>query len=1050
MKNILHISDLHLSNVSSRGFYYKNAISITEKLITDAQSIESSRGIKFDTIFFTGDLAFSGSEEEYVLFDREIKSILLEKLSIDPSSFYIVPGNHDVSRKSVKIVDKNIRENKVEVLNELFTAVDDGVESWDRLKNYMAYDEKINSSNSDYILNGKLLKIKKITHKLYIAFVNSAWLAQDDHDRGNLYITSKQIDKISNAKIPKDASIILLAHHPLDWLNTSDREQFSSFLEKRTAMMCFGHMHNFKQKKEGSFKEDITLFLQAGTLDFRNENSGYSCILLNNSNSVSDGTIIYRKFDPKGDCFVNWLEYGNNGEFDFSTIDSLNFDSEKFVKASSRLLMQADKDLLINMGFPEEKKKSLRKFFTEPNFSDFDVTPHLNTTIKETAEIMSSNENLIIVGGPNSGRTSVLKYLFAKGLELQTHRNFESFSFYIDLKMESINTKGQFLQFLINQYFEEDLDTSFEEKIKRMVLSGNATIYIDNIDHPSPKSKQSIYEFINANKSCRYIFTSNFDYCNTLDEQLAKAGLSNYKCTSLGGLKRKNVRDIVSRWDDSIAINNQNSIYNEINKLIDNSQLPHNYFIYTMLLTIYEIKSEFEGILTEADIIENFIEILLKKHCVNTSKSKPQYKELLHFLGYISKDLYIKKTTKITYNETLSLALKFNTSTMYSYSVEHYIHPLIESGILKRENDQLFFSQPSFAYYSLSYFMKHDEELKTEIFNPDNLIDYDKVVEYFSAQNASSFETLEVIDKELTTQTMNLLHFYETTRAISINNYDLNNIQETPILDSFKADASNFAEQVEKFKADREKDDERLDEIYPLNPRDKENAAIFKKERSVDNKMKLYANTLSLYARVFRNTELSMDRDRTLDVFNKIIDGYVFFMKAFLISIDANYIIPILERQLKSFNDDNKKMTNENIAEILTALRMILPIVRSATPNYIQALICQNMTSKKPRIENILKIAKNESMDPIRKALLSYTLMDLKDENIRETVSDLLKEKNSLIAESLFLKINILVNTNYDLRSEDLRYLKSTLQNMVRQGKVPQRPNVDTYLSKLN
>ncbi|HDV9067809.1 TPA: hypothetical protein QIZ44_006122, partial [Klebsiella michiganensis] len=154
-----------------------------------------------------------------------------------------------------------------------------------------------------------------------------------------------------------------------------------------------------------------------------------------------------------------------------------------------------------------------------------------------------------------------------------------------------------------------------------------------------------------------------------------------------------------------------------------------------------------------------------------------------------------------------------------------------------------------------------------------------------SAQNASSFETLEIIDKELTTQTINLVSFFDSTRGVNINEYNLNNIQETPLLDSFKVDAANFAEEIERFKADRDKDDERLDEFSPLNPRDNENAEIFRKERNVDDKMKSYANTLSLYARVFRNTELSMDRDKTLAVFDKVIDGYVFFMKAFLISI---------------------------------------------------------------------------------------------------------------------------------------------------------------------
>ena len=346
--------------------------------------------------------------------------------------------------------------------------------------------------------------------------------------------------------------------------------------------------------------------------------------------------------------------------------------------------------------------------------------------------------------------------------------------------------------------------------------------------------------------------------------------------------------------------------------------------------------------------------------------------------------------------------------------------------------------------------MKHDDDLKNEIFHPENMTEYDKVIEYYSAQNASSFETLEIIDKELTTQTINLVSFFDSTRGVNINEYNLNNIQETPLLDSFKVDAANFAEEIERFKADRDKDDERLDEFSPLNPRDNENAEIFRKERNVDDKMKSYANTLSLYARVFRNTELSMDRDKTLAVFDKVIDGYVFFMKAFLISIDANYIIPVLEKQLNSFNDNNREITDEDISEILAALRMILPIVRSASPNYIQSLIGQNVNSKKPRIENIIRLARDKSIDPIKKALLTYTLMDIRDENIKEGVVALLKERNSLVTESLFLKMNMLINTNYDLRNEDIRYLKSTLQNMVVQGKVTQRHGLESYLNKLN
>ncbi|MDJ0476381.1 metallophosphoesterase, partial [Pantoea eucalypti] len=68
MKNIIHISDLHLSAVENRGFYYKDAIKVVDCLLLDLKEIEDSRSIKFDTIFFTGDLVNSGSKEEYTIF----------------------------------------------------------------------------------------------------------------------------------------------------------------------------------------------------------------------------------------------------------------------------------------------------------------------------------------------------------------------------------------------------------------------------------------------------------------------------------------------------------------------------------------------------------------------------------------------------------------------------------------------------------------------------------------------------------------------------------------------------------------------------------------------------------------------------------------------------------------------------------------------------------------------------------------------------------------------------------------------------------------------
>ncbi len=78
-------------------------------------------------------------------------------------------------------------------------------------------------------------------------------------------------------KIPLKSQVILLMHHPIDWLASQDSNLFSSFVEKYIDVILFGHMHEFRQIAEKSF-EDITIRLQAGTIDTKNTYSGYSLI----------------------------------------------------------------------------------------------------------------------------------------------------------------------------------------------------------------------------------------------------------------------------------------------------------------------------------------------------------------------------------------------------------------------------------------------------------------------------------------------------------------------------------------------------------------------------------------------------------------------------------------------------------------------------------------------------------------------------------------------------------------------------------------------------
>ncbi|HFO4434686.1 TPA: hypothetical protein ACHJY6_004833, partial [Escherichia coli] len=116
------------------------------------------------------------------------------------------------------------------------------------------------------------------------------------------------------------------------------------------------------------------------------------------------------------------------------------------------ILEKTDKDLLINIGISDEKKKSLRALFTEPNFLEFALGAMPSMEIKSTQELLEGRNNLVIVGNHSSGKTSLLKYLFIKSLEKQACKDFSNFAFFLDLNAIELNSLNTIVSALCTQY----------------------------------------------------------------------------------------------------------------------------------------------------------------------------------------------------------------------------------------------------------------------------------------------------------------------------------------------------------------------------------------------------------------------------------------------------------------------------------------------------------------------------------------------------------------------------------------------------------------------
>ena len=821
-------------------------------------------------------------------------------------------------------------------------------------------------------------------------------------------------------------------------------------------MFCYGHMHDFQQKSQESFSDGITLSLQAGTLDYRNENSGYSIISLSESNNLNDGRVLYRKYDKDSTLFSPWDARCKDGLFDFSTGDFIKFDSRKFSELSKNIISSINKELIVNTGLLKGQEKSISSLFVEPNLEtpSFCGMPTIKSTALSTIDaVFNAKGCSLILGGGTSGKTFLLKYMFFRGLERQVSHNFTRFYFYFDMADVDIKNKNNIMGFLCGQYHSSEIDSSFEHKVKTMIFSGNATIIIDNFSISDTRKYKYIIDFIEDNINCNYILSADEDSGVELSGCLSNIKEIELHLSSIGMLKRKDVRLIVKNWASLLPVTCENVIYNEVTKLVNNSQLPHNHFVYSMLLAIYENTQDINNILNESDVIENFIEVLLKKHCMDIPSSKPQYKTLIHFMGFVSKKYFENSSISRKSNEVFSDAIEFNKLTHNSFELNDYINPMISSGIMVRRNGFICFSQITFLYYFLSYFMKHDSELKNKILSDDKYLELDKVVEYFASQHSSDLSLLVFIKEKIDESKTLISSCISNEKGIDIENTSIDDLGGVSILD-VASSIEDIEDKIERIKIDRNKDDDKLDKVMPLNKNgnDKIN---FSESENINDDIRLdffvskLKHQLSLYSRVFRSTELVMDSEKVLSVYDDILSGYIYATKAAIVGLDDSFIIPMFIQRMS----EDKFMVDQNEIEkreIIRQLKALLSIVRSAMPNHIQNIMSYDLCSKKPRISNITESSLSNSSDYIKSCFMIYLLIDMNEGDIRKHVKSIMRYKQNFAKTTLFFKIMQMISRDYALTTSDIQFLKTTANKLVSDNKIGLKNKLELFNKALN
>jgi len=262
---LLHLSDIHFKHYINDTAVFDLDNDVRSSLERDLTSLIPQHG-KIDAVLIGGDIAFSGTPEEYAVADQWIAKIC-SIVHCDKEYVFPVPGNHDIHRSSISEIVSEIQQ-KVKTLtkrNDIDTTLEKYLKDSRMmatiiapLTNYDSFAQKYGGSLSE---NRSLYWEKELNDGqnliVKIKGINSA-LFSNNHDHPT---TSPLIIGTAQCTIgPEENKLnVILCHHPPSWL--ADGAQIQHDMCERASLLLFGHVHTLEIQRI-----DDTIMVSAGAL----------------------------------------------------------------------------------------------------------------------------------------------------------------------------------------------------------------------------------------------------------------------------------------------------------------------------------------------------------------------------------------------------------------------------------------------------------------------------------------------------------------------------------------------------------------------------------------------------------------------------------------------------------------------------------------------------------------------------------------------------------------------------------------------------------------
>lgn len=254
----LHISDIHFNRTTS----WRDSTSISSLIEHLRTVFQQDPTLRPDLIICTGDLAYgeiSASplvdqyKEAEAFFNCLLEACGEPNRPLPTERLFVVPGNHDVNRSKINSDSQKSLEDKAkespkhsEKINQQFD--DKTIEFRDnfrRLEEYATFVSSYLPHQSDEESRHRYARVVNIDGlKVGVAGFNSAWSCAGPDDDRKIWLAARwQFNRASDEL--QDSHIrIGFMHHPVDWLNETERDLATRRISTDFNFWLHGHSHN--------------------------------------------------------------------------------------------------------------------------------------------------------------------------------------------------------------------------------------------------------------------------------------------------------------------------------------------------------------------------------------------------------------------------------------------------------------------------------------------------------------------------------------------------------------------------------------------------------------------------------------------------------------------------------------------------------------------------------------------------------------------------------------------------------------------------------------